>query len=74
MSKENHVAAVALYVAHYNFCRVHETLRITPAMPLGVTDHIWTIGELVDAALERVLPAPGGRRYGRFMVIDGGKN
>jgi IS1 family transposase len=39
---ENHVAAVALYVGHYNFCRVHETLRITPAMQLGVTDHIWT--------------------------------
>jgi IS1 family transposase len=37
---ENHVAAVALYVVHYNFCRVHETLRITPAMQLCVTDHI----------------------------------
>ncbi len=48
---ENHCAAVALYVAHYNFCRVHESLRITPAMQLGVTDHVWTIGELVDAAL-----------------------
>jgi hypothetical protein len=48
---ENHCAAVALYVAHYNFCRVHEALRITPAMHLGVTDHIWTIGELVDGAL-----------------------
>lgn len=69
----NHIAAVALYVAHYNFCRVHETLRITPAMQLGVTDHIWTIGKLVDAALEGVLPAPGGRRYGRFTVIDGGR-
>jgi IS1 family transposase len=69
---ENHVAAVALYVAHYNFCRVHETLRVTPAMQLGVTDHIWSIGELVDAALEGVLPAPGGRRYGRFTVINGG--
>ena len=70
---ENHVAAVALYVAHYNFCRVHETLRVTPAMQLGVTDHIWTIGELVDAALDGVVPAPGGRRYGRFTVIDGGR-
>jgi hypothetical protein len=70
---ENHVAAVALYVAHYNFCRVHEALRVTPAMQLGVTDHIWTIGELVDAALEGVLPAPGGRRYGRFTVMDGGR-
>lgn len=48
---ENHYAAVALYAAHYNFCRVHEALRITPAMQLGVTDHIWTISELVDAAL-----------------------
>ena len=48
---ENHCAAVALYAAHYNFCRVHEALRVTPAMQLGVTDHIWTIGELVHAAL-----------------------
>ncbi len=69
---ENHKAAVALYVSHYNLCRVHETLRITPAMALGVTDHIWTIGELVEAALEGVIPEPPGERYGRFRVIDGG--
>lgn len=48
---ENHSAAVALYAAHYNLCRVHEALRITPAMQLGVTDHIWTVSELVAAAL-----------------------
>ena len=47
----NHVAAVSLYVAHFNLCRVHEALRITPAMAMGVTDHIWTIGELIDEAL-----------------------
>lgn len=47
----NHVAAVSLYVTHFNLCRVHESLRITPAMAMGITDHIWTIGELVDAAL-----------------------
>jgi len=46
----NHVAAVSLYVAHFNLCRVHEALRITPAMAMGITDHIWTIGELIDAA------------------------
>lgn len=46
----NHVAAVSLYVAHFNLCRVHEALRITPAMAMGVTDHVWSIGELVDAA------------------------
>jgi IS1 family transposase len=48
---ENHCAAVALYAAHYNFCRVHEALRVTPAMQLGVTDHIWTVRELVAASL-----------------------
>jgi IS1 family transposase len=53
---ENHRAAVALYAAHYNFCRVHEALRITPAMQLGVTDHVWTIGELVAAALYGEFP------------------
>lgn len=52
---ENHCAAVALYVAHYNLCRVHEALRITPAMHLGLTDHVWTIGELVNAALHGVV-------------------
>lgn len=45
----NHKAAVSLYVAHYNLCRVHEALRMTPAMVLGVADHIWTVGELIDA-------------------------
>jgi len=38
----------------------------------GVTDHIWNIGELVDAALRPETPEPEGRRVGRFRVIDGG--
>jgi IS1 family transposase len=67
---ENHAAAVALFVAHYNLCRVHETLRVTPAMALGVTDHIWTIGELIDAATTGQRPAPGVRK---FAVIQGGR-
>ena len=69
----NHCAAVALYVAHYNLCRVHEALRVTPAMQLGVTDHVWTISELVEAALNGVVIAElQGRKAGRFTVIDGG--
>ncbi len=48
----NHRAAVALWIRFYNFCRVHETLRCTPAMALGVTDHIWSVAELINAALE----------------------
>ena len=70
---ENHEAAVALYAAHFNVCRVHETLRVTPAMQLGVTDHIWSIGELVDAALSNEAPKPEGRKIGPFRVIQGGK-
>ncbi len=80
---DNHRAAVALWVSFYNLCRVHETLRCTPAMALGVTDHIWTIGELIAAALEPSdvppLPKepettlrPGTRRF-RLIVGRGGK-
>jgi len=44
---ENHAAAVALHFMHYNFARIHQTLRVTPAMTAGVTDHVWEIGEIV---------------------------
>ena len=49
----NGVAAVALHFVHYNFCRIHQTLRVTPAMEAGISSHVWSIGELVgllDAA------------------------
>ncbi len=44
---ENHKAAVALHFMHYNFARVHQTLRVTPAMEAGVSDHVWSISEIV---------------------------
>ena len=44
-------AAVALYFAHYNFVRVHGTLRCTPAMETGLTDHIWSLEELIGQAM-----------------------
>ncbi len=44
---ENHAAAVAIHFMHYNFARVHQTLRVTPAMEAGVADHIWTLEEIV---------------------------
>ena len=49
---ENLRHAVAIHYMHYNFCRVHKTLRVTPAMEAGLTDHIWTLDELVGL-LER---------------------
>ena len=44
---ENHRHALALYFVHYNFARVHQTLRVTPAMEAGLADHIWTLEEIV---------------------------
>ncbi len=51
---ENLVAALWLYFAHYNFVRVHGSLRVTPAMAAGVTDHVWGIEELLNTgSIER---------------------
>ena len=47
---ENLKAAYALWLAFYNFCCVHQTLRVTPAMEAGVTGHVWTIEEMIQAA------------------------
>jgi IS1 family transposase len=74
---DNHVAAVSLYVGHFNLCRVHEALRTTPAVALGIADRAWSIGDLLDAALatqpiDPVVTAPDRRR--RFRVIEGGKS
>src|SRR6266853_934175 len=43
---DNHFWAIALYYMHYNFCRIHKTLRVTPAMEAGVSDHVWEIEEI----------------------------
>jgi hypothetical protein len=40
--------SVALHFMHYNFCRVHQTLRVTPAMEAGIADHVWSIEEVVS--------------------------
>jgi hypothetical protein len=47
---ENFNAAVGLHFGYYNFVRVHKTLRTTPAVAGGVTDHVWTVPELMEAA------------------------
>jgi hypothetical protein len=51
---ENHGAAVALWFAYYNFARVHTTLRVTPSMAAGVSSTVWSMGDLLDAASERL--------------------
>lgn len=44
---ENHEHAIALHYMHYNFCRIHQSLRVTPAMEAGVSSHVWEISEIV---------------------------
>lgn len=44
---ENHIAMVAIHAVYYNFGRIHKTLRITPAMAAGLSDHVWSLEELV---------------------------
>ena len=46
---KNLKSAVALHFAYYNFCRIHGSLRVTPAMEAGITDHVWTVEELLAA-------------------------
>jgi hypothetical protein len=45
---ENHPAMVALYFMYYNCGRVHQTLRVTPAMEAGIVDHVWLVDEIVN--------------------------
>jgi hypothetical protein len=58
---ENHEAAIALHFMHYNFCRVHKTLRVTPAMEAGLSHHAWTVEELVS-----LLPEPVAKKRGTY--------
>jgi hypothetical protein len=44
---ENHKAAVVLHYMHYNFARIHQTSRVSPAMEAGIANHIWTLKEIV---------------------------
>ncbi len=44
---ENHEHAIALHMMHYNFCRIHQTLRVTPAMQAGIADHVWSLDEVI---------------------------
>jgi IS1 family transposase len=53
---ENHTLMVSLHFMHYNFCRIHKTLRVTPAMQAGVTDRLWSIEDIVDLIDARAEP------------------
>jgi IS1 family transposase len=56
----NHLYALSLYFMFYNFARIHKTLRVTPAMQAGISDHVWSMEEIV-AEIDRRAPKPGPR-------------
>jgi hypothetical protein len=45
---ENHEHAIAIHYMYYNFCRIHTSLRVTPAMEAGVSDHVWSLEEVIS--------------------------
>lgn len=53
--------ALGLYFAFYNFCRLHKTLRVTPAMAAGITDKLWTLADIV-ALMDARAPKAGPRK------------
>ena len=57
---ENLSHAVALHFMHYNFCRIHNSLRVTPAMEAGVAESVWEVSDIVDL-VEAAAPKPGPR-------------
>lgn len=58
---QNHVYALGLYFAFYNFCRIHKSLRVTPAMQAGLTDRVWEMADIV-ALIDANAPKPGPRK------------
>ncbi len=65
----NHTAALGLFLCFYNFCRIHQTLRVTPCMAAGVTKTVWSITDLVG-----LLPAPVAAKRGPYKKRAAGAN
>jgi IS1 family transposase len=57
---DNHIHAIALYFVFYNFCRIHKSLRTSPAMAAGVSDRLWSLEDVV-AKIDEMAPAPKPR-------------
>ena len=66
---ENHIHCCALYFLYYNFCRIHKTLRCTPAMETGLTDRVWDVFDIIDL-IESERPKPKKRGSYKKKVIS----
>jgi IS1 family transposase len=62
---DNHLYALALYFASYNFCRIHKTLKVTPAMAGGITDKLWSLEDIAER-IEAARPQAVGKKRGSY--------
>jgi len=71
---QNHIHALALYFAFYNFIRIHKTLRMTPAMAAGITNKLWSMEEIAER-IEANRPQPGKRGpYKKRVSVEDNSN
>ena len=70
---ENHCYMLAIYFLYYNFGRIHQTLRVTPAMEAGLCDHVWTIEEICNlvAPKKAVYDTNGLEKAMLLKALDG---
>lgn len=54
---QNHASMIAVHAVYYNYARIHKTLRITPSMAAGLSDHVWSLEGIVQMA-DNYLPKP----------------
>ncbi len=66
---DNHIQALALYFASYNFCRIHKTLKVTPAMAAGITDKLWSLEDIAER-IDARQPEPAKRGLYKKRVAE----
>jgi IS1 family transposase len=66
---DNHIHALALYFAFYNFCRIHKSLKVSPAMAAGITDKLWSLEDIAER-MEAAQPAPAKRGPYKKRVME----
>jgi IS1 family transposase len=64
---ENHASAVALHFMYYNFCRIHKSLKVTPAMEAGVSRHVWELEEVIGLAYKDEVATPRGAYRSKWI-------
>ncbi len=62
---ENHMHAISLYFMFYNYCKIHKSLRITPTMAAGITDHVWDLTDIIN-----LIPESEPKKRGPYKNKD----